>query len=341
MTRIFAATLLVIVVAFTAHAFPDRPLTLITPYPANGYPDLDGTSRVSRLLKTMQKYSSPPLTDSLAQEVAQLLSGELSQPVGFERRGNGNALATAEAIAAAKPDGHTLLFAGNQTITLLPSLYPHSTFDPRTDLAPVATIASMPMVLITRKVGSALDIKALIARARMAPGRLNYAAIGDGSTAQLAGRLFQARNGIDVVHLNYNGSLPAINAVILAEVAFGVVPLPAVLPSLPGGLVRVLAIAAPARHPAIPDVPSLRESGLSGLDAAGWFGVFAPVGTPKAIASTLNQSIRVVMGYDFIESGLIKRGLGPLRGTVDDFRALIERDNARALELRALAARSL
>ncbi len=311
------------------HAFPDRPLTLVMPYPATGSPDIDGASRITKLIKTMQSFSSPPLTDSLALELVQLLSGVLDQPVNFERHPAGNTIAGTRYAAEAKPDGYTLLFAGNPTVTIYPSLYPRLPFNPRKDLAPVAAYARMPMVMIANRDNPTKTVQQVIERARAMPGKINYSALGDGSTAHLTGELFRAMSGAEIVHVNYNGSAPAINAVATRNVEFGFVPLTAALPFMKGGMIKVVAVTSASRHASVPHVPTFGESGLAEFEASGWFGVFAPAATPRAILLQLNAAINRVLSEDFLQRTLIKQGLIAAPGTPDYFRALIERDSER------------
>ena len=313
----------------TVHAFPDHPLTLVMPYPATGSPDIDGISRITKLTKTMQSFSTPSLTDSLAQELSQLMAGALNHSVNIDRHPAGNSITGTLNAMRAKPDGYTLLFVGNPTITIFPSLYPQLPFNPQKDLAPVAAFARMPIALIMVSDNQVKTVRHLIERARSMPGKINFGVTGDGSTAHLTGELFLTMSDVKMVHVNYNGSLPAINAVITRDVEFAFLPLPMVLPFLKGGTIRIIAIATTSRHPEIPSVPTIVESGLNGFEASGWFGVFAPVGTPGAIVSLLNNAINKALSEDFLRRRLIKQGLDIEPATPEKFRALIEKDSKR------------
>ena len=281
----------------------------------------------------MQTVSTPSLTDNLVRELQQTLAGALSQPVHVYRRVRGKTNAGTRYVAMAAADGYTLLFADNPTITIFPALNPKPPFDALADLVPVATFAHMPIALITTSDRSNEGVRSVIERARRLPGSINYASAGDGSTSHLTGELFRAMSGADIVHINYNGSLPAINAVVTGQVELGFVPLSAVLPYLDGGRVHIIAVASALRHPAVPGAPTIAESGLPGFDASGWFGVFAPARTPGVIVSLLNHEINRALSDESLQRALIVQGLSPAPGSVEDFRALVAKDRARWVPL--------
>ncbi len=319
-------------------AYPDRPLTLVVPFPPTGSADIYGTPRITKLVRMMQTLSTPSLTDSLAMELIQGLSGVLDRPVNLERHPQGRTIVGARFASRAKPDGYTLLFAGNPTITIYPALYAKLPFDPLRDLVPVAAFAEMPIALITASDNPAKTVRHFIDRARMLPGQVNYAGVGDATTAHLTGELFRATTGTEIVHVTYNGSVPAINAVATRHVEFGFVPLPSVLSYLEGGKVRIIAVAARARHPAVPAVPTIAESGLPGFEANGWFGVFAPARTSAAIVSLLNYEINRALSEEALQRTLLVLGFTPAPGSPEEFRALIQRDSERwARILRSVA----
>ena len=304
-------------------------MTVVLPYPATGSPDVEGTSRITKLLKTMQTYSTPALTDNLAQQLVQSLSGALDQPVNIERQPTGNTIAGTSHVVNARPDGYTLLFTGNPTVTIFPATYPQLPFNPHRDLAPVALFARMPLALIARSGSSITTVRELVARARRMPGQINYAVLGEGTTSRLTGEFFGATSRVEIVHVNYNGSVPAINAVITDNVDFGFVPLTSVLPFLNGGAVRVIALTTGARHISVPAVPTLAESGLPGFDAAGWFGVFAQSGVSGAIIAQLNSAINRALSEDMLSRTLSKLGLDISIGTPGEFQTLIKNDTER------------
>ncbi len=309
--------------------YPERPLTLINPYPSNGTPDINGTPRITKLVKMMQTLSVPSLPDSLAQQTVQILGGALRQTVKVERRPTGQTLNGVRDATTAGADGYTLLFVGNPALTNYPALGHKLPYDARKGLAPVAPLAWMPMALIAATEYVARDTQELIERARRRSGAVNYASPGNGSTAHLVGELFRQRAGIDVVHVPYNGSNPAMTAVITGQVEFGFVPLPAVLPYLENGKVRVLGIASSRRHPVLPQTPTLAEAGLPDFEAEGWFGIFVPAGVGPAIVSLLNYEINRGLQDEAVQQELLLQGLLPARASVEEFRNRIERERER------------
>jgi tripartite-type tricarboxylate transporter receptor subunit TctC len=277
----------------------------------------------------MQTVSVPSLTDKLVEELRQTLGSTLGQSINVYRRTRGKTNAGTRYVALAAADGHTLLFADNPTITIFPALNPHPPLDALTDLVPVATFAHMPIAMIASTDHPRPSVSEAIERARRLPGSMNYASAGDGSTSHLTGELFRAMSGAHIVHVNYNGSLPALNAIMTSQVELGFVPLAAALPYLKGGKVRIIAVTNSTRHPLVPAVPTIAESGIDGFDASGWFGVFAPARTPGAIVSLLNYEINRALSEATLQRTLISQGLLPAPGTAGDFRALVEKDRGR------------
>jgi tripartite-type tricarboxylate transporter receptor subunit TctC len=326
----FCAALLLFAWSACLHAvYPERPVELILPFPATGSTDIAGIPRISKLVRIMQNMSAPSLTDTMVQQLQQTLAAALGQPVTTLRRVRGKTNAGSRYVAQSAADGYTLLFADNPTITVFPFLNPTPAFDTLRDLVPVAMFARMPIALITVSDRPHESLRDVIERALRLPGSINYASAGDGSTSHLTGELFRAMSGAQIVHVNYNGSLPAINAVLTGQVELGFVPLPAVLPHLGGGKIRIIAMASSERHPVVRDVPTIAEAGIAGFDASGWFGIFVPAGTPDTIVSLLNYDINRALSEDLLQRFLIVQGLLPATGSSKDFRVEVERDRAR------------
>ena len=328
-THLLVALLLLACAACSRAAYPDRPVMLILPFPATGSTDIAGIPRISKLLRIMQNVSTPSLTDNMVQQLQQTLAGALGQPVSVLRRARGKTNTGTRYVAQSAADGYTLLFADNPTITVFPVLNPSPSFDILRDLVPVAMFARMPIALITLSDRPHESLRDVIERAQRLPGSINYASAGDGSTSHLTGELFRAMSRAQIVHVDYNGSLPAMNAVLTAQVELGFVPLPAVLPHLGGGKIRIIAMASGERHPAVRDVPTIAEAGVPGFDASGWFGIFVPAGTPGTIVSLLNYDINRALSEDLLQRALIAQGLLPAPGSSEDFRAQVEHDRAR------------
>lgn len=305
------------------YAFPDRPLALIVPFPATGTPDINGTPRLTKLVKLVQTLSTPSLTDALAQEVAFGLGTALERTVLWERRAGGMGADGVLHVARALPDGHSLLFADHST------LLQHTSGGLLHDLAAVAPVAAVPLALVGEYANQRRTVRQLIEAARFAARQVNFAALGETTTAHFASEAFFQAAGIHGVRVNYNGSIDALNAVATRNVEFGFVPLTAVLPFVSGGKLRIIALTSPRRHPAVPDTPTIAESGVDGFAASGWFGIFAPLATPRAIVARLNGDINRLVIEDNWQRTLFARGLFPFNAEVEVFRAMISRERLR------------
>ena len=324
-----AAFILIVLSAVSAAAYPERPVVLILPFPGTGSTDIAGIPRISKLARIMQNVSAPSLTDNMVQDIQQSLAAALGQPVNVLRRVRGKTNMGARYVAQSAPDGYTLLFADAPTITVFPVLNPKPPVDTATELVPVGMFVRMPIALIAATDHPPETVREIVDRARRLPGSINYGSAGEGSTSHLTGELLAAMTGAPIVHVNYNGSLPALNAVLTGQVELAFVPLPAVLPYLPGGKVRIVAMASSMRHPAVAGIATIAESGVAGFDASGWFGLFAPARTPSAVISLLNYDLNRALGEEFLQRALTMQGMLPAPGTSEEFRAQVEADRAR------------
>ncbi|HYK12583.1 MAG TPA: tripartite tricarboxylate transporter substrate-binding protein, partial [Burkholderiales bacterium] len=259
-----AAFILVVLSSVSAAAYPERPVVLILPFPGTGSTDIAGIPRISKLARIMQNVSAPSLTDNMVQDIQQSLAAALGQPVNVLRRVRGKTNLGARYVAQSAPDGYTLLFADAPTITVFPVLNPKPPVDTAIELVPVGMFARMPIALIAATDHPPETVREIVERARRLPGSINYGSAGEGSTSHLTGELLAAMTGAPIVHVNYNGSLPAMNAVLTGQVELAFVPLPAVLPYLPGGKVRIVAMASSMRHPAVAGIATIAESGVAG-----------------------------------------------------------------------------
>jgi tripartite-type tricarboxylate transporter receptor subunit TctC len=324
-----AAFILIVLSAVSAAAYPERPVVLILPFPGTGSTDIAGIPRISKLARIMQNVSAPSLTDNMVQDIQQSLAAALGQPVNVLRRVRGKTNLGARYVAQSAPDGYTLLFADAPTITVFPVLNPKPPVDTAIELVPVGMFARMPIALIAATDHAPETVREIVDRARRLPGSINYGSAGEGSTSHLTGELLAAMTGAPIVHVNYNGSLPALNAVLTGQVELAFVPLPAVLPYLPGGKIRIVAMASSMRHPAVAGIATIAESGVAGFDASGWFGLFAPARTPSAIISLLNYDLNRALAEEFLQRALIMQGMLPAPGTSEEFRAQVGADRAR------------
>ncbi len=315
---------------------PAHSITLVVPFRATGTADIYGTPIISKVVRMMQRLSRPPVTDVLAEQLASVLSAALNQPVNLSRRPALNGISALHDVMRATPDGQTLMLAGNPVITAFPQLLSKLGTVPVTDsasIAPVAQIARMPLVMIATHASSVRSVTQLIAYARRESVRIDYAALGDGSTSRYAGALLGSTTGMRLTHVNYNGGDDALNGVVTRQVEFGILPLPALLPYLNGNGFALIAITSAQRHSLIPNVPTIAESGVAGFDAVGWFGVFVPVRTPDAVIKQLNDELTKAFSSDALTASLTQAGLSAGHGNVEEFRTEIASDTARWTKL--------
>jgi tripartite-type tricarboxylate transporter receptor subunit TctC len=250
-----------------AAGFPDRPVRIVVPFPAGGSNDV-----VARLL-------AAKLTEIWGQSV-----------VIDNRSGAGGNLG-AENVARSAPDGLTLLLTAPGPLAVNQSLFTHISFNPMEDFAPVALIASVPIVLAVNPAVKATTVVELIALAKAAPGTLNFGSSGYGSTNHLAGELFKSLAGINIVHVAYRGAAPAMNDLVAGQIPMMFDNMPAIRPQVLGGTIRAIAIAGTSRSPLFPDLPTMVEAGVPGFEASSWFGLVAPAKTPPDVMKTLIEAV--------------------------------------------------
>jgi len=258
--------------AASAEAFPDRPVHIVVPFPAGGSNDV-----VARFL-------------------GQKLSELFGQSVIIDNRAGAGGNVGAEFVARSAPDGYTLLLTAPPPLAVNRALYPHLAFDPATDFAPIALVASVQIVLTVNPAVKANTVAKLIALAKAAPGTLNFGSSGYGSTNHLAGELFKSLAGIDIVHVPYRGAAPAMNDLIGGQIPILFDNMPAVRTQALAGSLRALAVAGHARSPLFPELPTMEEAGVAGFDASSWFGLVAPAGTPPAVVKTLTEDVMKALG---------------------------------------------
>jgi tripartite-type tricarboxylate transporter receptor subunit TctC len=264
--------------------------------------------------------------DFMARALAQKLSAQLGQPVVLDHRAGAGGTIAAEVVAGAAPDGYTLVFGTVGTHAINVSLYAKLRYDPVKDFAPVSLTHLAPRVLVVHPSVPAKTVPELIALARAKPGELTFGSAGSGGTNHLSGELFKSMAEIDLVHVPYKGSAPAsvdllggrITMVFDSIVAWG--------DHIKTGKVRALGVTSLRRSAALPDVPTIAESGLAGFDVANWLGVLAPAGTPKDAIARLNAEIRIAMADAEMQRQLVAVGIDPTYSTPEAFAELIRAD---------------
>lgn len=290
-----------------ADDYPSRPIRWIVPFPAGGTTDL-----VARLL-------------------AQWLSQRFGQQVIVENKPGGGTNVGVQAAVAAPPDGYTLLLTLS-TNTINPSLYKKLPFDFQRDIAPVAGLAELPLIL---EVNPSLPIKTLadlLAYAKANPGKLNIASFGARTISDLAVELLQLSAGINVVRVPYPGGAPMLIDLVGGRVQGAVDALPASLPHVRAGEIRPLALMSAKRSPALPNVPTVGET-IPGFEVNGWTGVGVPRGTPASIIERLNREINAGLADPTIKARLAEVGGTPLFYTPSELRALVARETKRWADL--------
>jgi tripartite-type tricarboxylate transporter receptor subunit TctC len=255
--------------ALAQASYPSRPVKIIVPFAAGG------------------------TTDIFARLIGERLSQQLGQQFVIENRGGAGGNPGTDAVAKAEPDGYTLVMGTVGTHAINASLYAKMPYDPLTDFAPVAYAAGVPnLMVVNPKTVKATTVQDFIAEAKASQRKFNMASSGNGTSIHLSGELFKQSTGVEMPHVPYRGSGPAINDLIGGQVDIMFDNLPSSIEHAKAGSLRALAVTSAKRSPAMPDVPTLAESGLPGFEATSWFALFAPKGTPAEITTKLNQEVR-------------------------------------------------
>ncbi len=262
--------------------------------------------------------------DAIGRILGDKLKDNLKQPIVIENRaGAGGTIAT-DYVAKSAPDGYTLVLSFNGPLAFGPHLYAKLPYDPIKDLIPVIVTTSQPNVLAVSSAVAATSLKELIAHAKANPGKLSYASVGNGSSSHLAMELVKSMAGIDLVHVPFNGSPPAIASVAGndTQVLFAVPT--AITPLAKAGKVKLLAVSGATRYALTPELPTVAEAGLRGFEALAWNGVLLPASTPADIVTRLNREINAALKDTEVRAKLNSAGLEPVGGTADEFRRLIQ-----------------
>ena len=300
MKLIFA--LLVCTSGLASAQYPAKPIHLIVPFPPGGG------------------------NDTVARAIGQQISPELGQPVVIDNKPGAGGSVGAELAAKAAPDGYTLFLAGVGSHVVNPNVHKKLGYDPLKDFAPITLIASAPSVLVVNPRVPAQNIAEFTAYARAHPGVLNYASNGTGSAAQLAAAMYETMAGVKMVHVPYKGIAPALTDLLGGEVQLMFGTVVALVPHIQAGKLRALAVTGKKRSPLIPDVPTLRESGLPEYEAGSWYGIEAPAGTPRAIIDQLNAVIVKALKQPDVAKRLATDGAEVIGSTPEEFGAHIKAD---------------
>ena len=284
-----------------AQAYPAKTITLVVPFPPGG------------------------TTDVLARSIAQKMGESWGQSVIVDNRPGAGATIGAAQVAKAPADGYTLLM-GAVHHTIATSIYAKLPYDFQKDLAPVTIVAMVPNILSVNPGVPAKNVKELVAYGKANPGKLSYGSNGQGTAQHLIGEQFSALTGVDMLHVPYKGSGPLTSDLIAGQVSMSFDTITPVLPQIKAGKLRPLAVTTAARSPALPEVPTLAESGLAGFDQGTWFGVLAPAATPKEIVGKLNAEIVRILNLPDIQKRFAEIGAQPVGNTPAQMAATIKSD---------------
>jgi tripartite-type tricarboxylate transporter receptor subunit TctC len=271
----------------TAQDYPSRPVKIVVPFPAGGSNDI-----IARIL-------------------AQKLGERTGQTFLIENRGGAGGNIGADAVATSEPDGYTLLLTAPPPLTINAALYKSLPYDPAKAFAPISLVASVPIVLAVNPSVEANNVGELIALAKAKPGTLNFGSSGNGSTNHLAGELLKSMTGINIVHLPYRGAAPAMNDLIAGHIPMMFDNIPAVLPQVQGKAIKAIAVAGAKRASALPDVPTVAESGVPGFEASAWFGLVAPAKTPAPVLAKLEGEVDAILKMPDVQKRFTELGAEP------------------------------
>ena len=296
------------VCAFTAAAdtsYPQRPIRLISPSQAAG------------------------ANDVIARIMAARLGEVLNTQVVVDNRGGAGGMIGADITAKAMPDGYTLLAASLATHSILPHVYRNAPYDAVRDFEPVALFAIVPNLMTSGLSFAPNNVKELVALAKAKPGSINYASAGAGSASHFSGLLFAKMAGIVIAHVPYKGGGPAVTALLAGEAGFNFGPMPATMALVQSGRMKALAVSSMTRSAALPNVPTVNESGVPGYSSIGWFGLMAPKGTPREIVLKLNAASARAIENPETTRQLLQTGGTPEKRTPAEFGEFVREENAR------------
>ena len=268
-------------------------------------------------------------TDYLARIVGQKLGENLGQQVVIDNRPGANGNIGTDIVAKSPPDGYTIVMAFDGTIAINPSVYAKLPFDPQADLAPIANVARVALLLVTHPSVPATNIAQFVAHAKSAPGKINYSSAGPGSTGHLTGELLKTRAGFDMVHIAYKGGGQAVQDLLAGRIQALFTGVPTVEEHIKTGKLRAIAFSTAKRVAQLPDVPTLAESGYADFDVASWYGLFAPAKTPGEVINRLNAAALAVLAQADTRQRFAALGTEAGGGTPMEFAETVKRDTER------------
>ena len=288
-----------------AQAWPSKPIRWIVPFAPGG------------------------TTDILARTIAEKLTPALGKPVIVENNPGAGGSVGATQTAKAAPDGYTIMGGTISTHAINASLYKKLPYDPVKDFVPITLIARVPNLLVVNPEVPAKNVKELIALLKANPGKYTFASSGNGTSQHLSGELFKSMAGVDMQHIPYKGSPPALQDVVGGQVTMTFDNITTAWPLAKAGKLRALAVTTAKRSPIAPDVPTLAESGLAGYEVGSWQGVFAPAGTPPDVVKRLNTEIVKIINMPDVRAKLEALGAEPVGNSSDEFATIVKSEVAK------------
>jgi len=282
-----------------AMAYPDKTITIVVPTAAGGG------------------------NDAMARTIAQKLGPLLGQTVIVDNRAGANGAIASEYVARATPDGHTLMFGYVATHAMNPALQ-KLRYDPVADFAPIGLVGYSPTLMVANAGVPVKDVRDLVAQLKAKPDKYTYASAGNGTAPHFAAELFKLNAGVIMLGVPYKGAAPAVSDTIGGQTQFMFPSLFTALPHVKSGKLRALAIAGPRRSPLLPDVPTLKEAGIDGVDVQQWYGFFAPAKTPKPIIDQLNKALNQVLADKEVVKRMEDHGADVETSTPEQFAALVK-----------------
>jgi tripartite-type tricarboxylate transporter receptor subunit TctC len=292
-----------------AQGYPTKPIRLIVPLAPGGG------------------------NDTIARMIGQKIQGPLGQSIVIENRPGAGGLLGADIASKAPPDGYTLLLGNAAQLSIIPNVQPKMPYSPTKDFAPVSLIASAPLLVVVHPSMPVRTIKQFVALARAQPDRLNFASNGVGSTTHYATELFKMMTKTRMVHVPYKGLSLAMVDLVSGRVDLMFSSAVAMLPNVREGKLRAIAMTGAKRSQAIPDIPTVAESGVPDYEAGSWYGILAPAGTPRAIVDRLNREIVATVKSKELQDRLIEEAVIPIGSTPEEFAKYIEKELARAAKV--------
>ncbi len=283
-------------------AYPTKPIKLVAPSTPGDAPDV------------------------IARLVADKLSTALGQQVVVENRPGAGGVVGSDAVAKSAPDGYTLIMGNAGSHGINAAVYSSLPYDIQRDFVPVSQVAVAPNVMVINPGVPASNVAEFIAYAKSQPGKLSYASGGNGSSAHMSMELFKAMSGVDIQHVPYKGSSPALTDVVTGQCVVFIGNMPPTVPLIKAGKLKALAVTTKSRSALMPDLPTISEAGLPGFETVAWFGVLAPAGTPPEIVNKLSMEIGKIARSPEMREKLVAMGAEPVGGTPAEFKAVIDRD---------------